>query len=377
LTDTQPLRRIAFIGSGLRLALSAALTAQRCASGATQILVINCSDGKLADGMTVLRPEMHHLHNDIGLQDIALDTKAESLAIYAVNCKLGGESVVLPFSDYGMARDGTAFHHHWLRGKQLGNDRALNEFSPALAVHNGKEALPLQLAAKIGIPYGMRVGIGGYAQLLMDCAVRAGAKIIDGPDAEIERAGSDYAYAIHVGNDKFDIDFLIDVSEDGRFAKPVGVEQAGWKDAAVWPSHHNQPDGIETLKLYRAVQCFLDLLPSRATSNAEMREYNRLMAAQEERIADMTCLLKGEMHAAKDRPALRRKIEVFQACGRIVIEDYEVFGAPEWLAVLMAVVGDPQNYDRLADRLPDAELLSWLADLQCKIGQLKIQLENI
>ncbi len=377
MTHIAPLRTIVLAGSGVRLALCAALIARHCVSEATKIIVLNCADADIVDADMILRPDMQRLHNDLQIQANALQSRAKARAVYAVDCAYDGGRIALPFGDYGMARDGAAFHHHWGKGKGLGQPYDLDQYSPSLAIHHGKAQLPLAIAAQIGIGFGLQVDRAGYAQLLLAKARDLGAKIVSAAQVTVRKGSADYPYSITMDGAQFEADFFIDVSPSGQWAGSIGLAETGWQDHSLYLPYSDQPQGIEASHLYSAIQRFIDMLPTRGGGTAERREYNRLSLEQSERIADMVCLLGNDDKSISQRPALRRKIEVFQTCGRIPVEDYEVFSPAEWLTILLAKCGNPLHHDRLADRLSEQDLLIWLDQLRGKIGQLKRQLESI
>ena len=99
-------------------------------------------------------------------------------------------------------------------------------------------------------------------------------------------------------------------------------------------------------------------------------EFNRLTNAEAERMTDFRSLLNQADLKDCSRSALRRKIDVFTACGRIPTEDYEVYMPQEWLAALWMRELRPRRHEKLAERMPESDLLNWIAALHTRVQSI-------
>ncbi|MDT8449589.1 MAG: tryptophan halogenase family protein [Wenzhouxiangellaceae bacterium] len=130
-----------------------------------------------------------------------------------------------------------------------------------------------------------------------------------------------------------------------------------------------------------AINRLLALLPhcSRMDKRGDMelgaREFNRLTAIEYERIRDFLILHyhaneRGDSEfwqacATMDIPdGLQYKIDHFRACARLVAEPYETFQNPNWLAVLVGQLGEPERWDPMADLRPHVDYKRYLNSIR-------------
>ncbi len=116
----------------------------------------------------------------------------------------------------------------------------------------------------------------------------------------------------------------------------------------------------------------LEMLPVGGGTPADIRRYNRLMAAEFETIRDFLIL---HFHAtARDDTdywrhlrtmalpdTLAERIDIYRASGRLYREADELFSKTSWLAVLHGQGIDPSGYDPIADGMPRDEAAARLA----------------
>lgn len=111
------------------------------------------------------------------------------------------------------------------------------------------------------------------------------------------------------------------------------------------------------------VSKLIGLFPASAAMTASATEYNRLMAAEADRLRDLMILhyrangRTGEplWDAARNAPPpdeLAHKIRMFAARGRVTLYDEETFEDPSWIAVFLGQGILPQRYHPLADQIP-------------------------
>ena len=144
----------------------------------------------------------------------------------------------------------------------------------------------------------------------------------------------------------------------------------GWQDGRLQIASGADLPGLEWQVLANAARRLCGLSAGLGNCDEEAREYTRLALQEEARITDMRALLNNDKPAATANPALRRKIDLFTACGRIPTEDFEVFAPHEWLAALIARGLEPRRYDRMAETLPEGELMQWLTRLRDQIARI-------
>ncbi len=119
-----------------------------------------------------------------------------------------------------------------------------------------------------------------------------------------------------------------------------------------------------------AISRLLQMLPGRAVSDADRREYNRQTDFELERIRDFLIL----HYLLNQRPepfwrdcrsmalpdTLAHKLDLFHANGRIVREHEELFTEAGWLQVLIGQGELPAGYHPLADTIEADELAEYM-----------------
>lgn len=324
-------RRICVSGTGVNVAVVGALVARRCAGPGCEV-VIAVKDDPNGDDRMLARPAWRRFHHDIGLDPAALAQVLSASPAFVTQILANGASALIPFAPAGQARGGAEFHQHWLRANGLVKQPPLDEFSPALPLARD-DNLTLDQAAQSGLEHGLAIGRKDYAGVLLQQAQHCGARVVgyvNRPDATLHIASRDEA------------------------------GPSLWQGARVQIGAASAIPGLGWQSLYDAANRLLALSADPAKSAPEQREFNRLSAASAERMEDFASFALSASPLDTQRPALRRKITVFQACGRIPLEDYEVLAAHEWLALFWAKGLRPARHDRLADVMPGNELLHWL-----------------
>ncbi len=375
MSGNQPFRRIAIVGDGLPAALAAAYLAKACGPAGTEVVVISASEtGQTGD--VVARPDMLRFNAELGIDPATLCQQGVASPLFAVEMHGGAGLILLPFAPAGIANNGVDFHHYWLRATQNGLANQLADYSLPLAFHEAKRGLAFESAASFKMPFGLRLDRAAYAQSLVNAAMGFGVRGTDGAfDGILASDSAEWPLRIKIADSEIGADFVVDVTSDGAAATALGRQQSGWTNRCLWVAGDCDIPGIELFRLQRAVSRFASLVPTHESVAADSAEFNRIYFAEEQRITDMACLIEGDEVAMRARPALARKIDVFSACGRIPSEDYEVFQPCEWLAALMAQGYLPKRPERLAERLPEAELHTWLGNLRTQVVELQEQIE--
>lgn len=128
------------------------------------------------------------------------------------------------------------------------------------------------------------------------------------------------------------------------------------------------------------VSRLVSMFPDRHFDAALIDEFNRQSRFEFERIRDFI-ILHYHANERDDSPfwierretpapdALRAKIDLFRATGRIYREHEELFTETGWLQVLIGQHITPQRYHPLADELSEAQLSGFLGDIRTLIDR--------
>lgn len=331
---TGPMHRSGIVGAAL---------ASRWAGPGREVVIAH--DGTGAEGTMVLRPDHQRLHDDIDLPQEAIIRHCMARPQFAIDMPMPGGAARLPFARFGAARGGVEFHQFWARAASRDTMPDLMEYSPSIALHSASGAIPPQLLQQRQLPFGLAVSTARYCELLLALAAKNSARIVSPADAAA-----------------MDAELVIDCS--------TAAGTAGWVERKLKVATDRDLPGIEWQVCVNAARRLIGLAGVLGNSAHEQREYSRLAQAEVERIADMRALLNDAAPLNTSRSALRRKIDVFTACGRIPTEDFEFFAPPEWLAAMWARGLRPRRFDRMARALPENELLQWLAAIHAQVRQL-------
>ncbi|MBB3349240.1 tryptophan halogenase family protein [Sphingomonas sp. BK069] len=115
------------------------------------------------------------------------------LGIEFVDWLRPGHRYVHPFGFYGLDMKGIEFHHHWLKGRELGDDTPLDAYSLAVVAGlQGRFAHPRpdqpgSPLSKLG--YAFQFDAGLYARFLRRLAEANGARRTEGRIVAVERDG--------------------------------------------------------------------------------------------------------------------------------------------------------------------------------------------
>lgn len=120
------------------------------------------------------------------------------------------------------------------------------------------------------------------------------------------------------------------------------------------------------------------MFPRREITQVEIDEYNRQSAIEFERIRDFI-ILHYHVNQRTDSEfwtycrtmqvpdALRRRIDLFAASGKIFREEDELFSKVAWLQVLIGQGVVPQDHHPVADLVSSGELENWLVNTKAGI----------
>ncbi len=329
--------RIIVCGPAVRVGIVGAYLAARWASEGRELVIV--AEDEETDEAVLLRPGFERFHGEVGL---APDTLSGAAPALATSVPTHDGVIEFPFSPFGMANAGVDFHHYWQRAGKVSEQPGLPEFSLALALADKAERADL---SKLPVAVGLRISRRAYSQALLSLAERHGAQL----DPVFDASVSEHSLLVDCRNSN---------------ARPR------WEGTQLVVASDHDIDGIESAICIGAARRLVALMADLGNNSAEQAEYNRLAEQEVERIADMRELLACVDPRSTSRQALKRKVDLFEACGRIPTEDFEVFLPPEWLAALWSRGVRPRRHDRMASAMPEADLLQWLAALRRQIGEI-------
>ena len=128
------------------------------------------------------------------------------------------------------------------------------------------------------------------------------------------------------------------------------------------------------------VSRLISMFPDAGFNDALIAEYNRQTRFEFERIRDFLILhyvanerddaaFWRECQAIDIPDALRAKIDLFRASGRIYREHEELFTEVGWLQVMLGQGVEPQGWHPAADALREADLQRFFQDIRTLIGR--------
>ena len=139
--------------------------------------------------------------------------------------------------------------------------------------------------------------------------------------------------------------------------------------------------------LQRQIERLLTLVPCSGDMSVERREFNR-QGADDYTHAELfnralfetkTSFQSPYWLTAREEPAdekLNQKISQFESRGVLVAFDLEPFNAEDWTILHHGMGRRPARYDRVADRVPEAEVRPMLAAMTRDIENLVKTMPN-
>lgn len=392
-------------------------------------------------------PSLKGFHASLGLSEDALMVATNAtfrLGTVFRDWTRRDHDYIHPFSEFGGAMQGTAFHHYWLRLKGEGRAPPFEDFAlAAVAGRQGRFSRPSDDPRSVAstMAYGLHLDVPDYVAVLKRLALSRGVEVEAARVANVER-GADGGVAAVVAEDgrRFQGDLFIDAS--GQAGVVVGRLGGDWIDWSHWlpcdrieastaaggigaaltearavrggwllkaprrgggagiakitssafgsgddetqRSFSNgrrsqtwignciaiglsattlEPLEASGLHLVQSgVSKLVGLFPAGGSMAASAAEYNRLMAAEADRLRDLLILhyrangRTGEplWDSARSMPLpdeLAHKMRMFVSRGRVVLYDDETFEDASWIAVFMGQNKVPRRYHPLADQL--------------------------
>ncbi|MBB3693315.1 tryptophan halogenase family protein [Sphingomonas sp. BK580] len=193
---TDSIRRVVIVGGGTAGWMAAAAIARVLGEipGLSIELVESEAIGTVGVGEATI-PQIVLFNKMLGIDEAEFlrETRATyKLGIEFVDWMRPGHRYVHPFGFYGLDMKGIEFHHHWLKGRELGDDTPLDAYSLAVVAGlQGRFAHPRpdqpgSPLSKLG--YAFQFDAGLYARFLRRLAEANGARRTEGRIVAVERA---------------------------------------------------------------------------------------------------------------------------------------------------------------------------------------------
>lgn len=335
-------------GPALRVAVIGAYLARRWLSPGRRLVL---SPSNVEAGADILRARPDHLrfHSELGVSLDALIKEAGARPLLASYYESARDKLSLPFLPVGPAQGGVEFQHYWCRANRIVEQPDLLSFSPAIALQHVDDGPSWAHIQKGATGFGLALRQQDYVRTLLNVATQLGG-VVTADEASVD--------------------------ENSVTFDCSGVVDPGWTGSIVALRQASALPGIDWQISVNAARRFVDMSSSSAHCASEQREYSRLAGAEARRIADMEELLCSHDLRSCVSPTLRRKVELFEACGRIPSEDFEVFSQPEWIVALWYAGIRPRRYDRMADRMPEAQLMAMIEEQKRQVQAINRMEEN-
>lgn len=209
------------------------------------------------------------------------------------------------------------------------------------------------------------------------------------------RIGNGYVYSSDVIDQVAATDELVGRLEGAALAEPLHLRFKAGQRTRNWTGNcvavglsAGFIEPLESTSIYliqKAITTLIELWPDRAFEATDIREFNRVMDVEAERIRDFIIL---HYHATRreDSPlwdhvrnmtlpdSLAEKLDLFRSRGTVQKYQEGLFTHPSWVAVMLGQGVIPRHYHPLADKPPEDNLVPGLAGLRETIRRAAVSM---
>jgi tryptophan 7-halogenase len=204
------------------------------------------------------------------------------------------------------------------------------------------------------------------------------------------RVGNGYVYCSNFIGDTEAADELLSSVEGKALADPLRLRFATGRRKSFWNKNcvaiglsAGFLEPLESTSIHliqRGIAVLLKFFPDRHFKSADIDRYNKIFAAEYERIRDFLLLHYGtterddselwrHCRSLEFPDSLKERIELFRSYGRILREDNELFPVQSWLYIFIGQNILPTGYDPMADILAEADVQSNLDDIRSVVRE--------
>lgn len=196
-------QHIVILGGGAAGWIAAALLARKTDRGQTRITLVESEEiGIIGVGEATV-PLLAHCNSLLGIDEFDFVARTQGtfkLGIEFCDWGVAGNRHFHAFSDYGHPVEGVSAHHYWLRLRQAGDERPIDDYSFAYAVAKHNNFAP-SLAPNSRYHHAYHFDAALYARYLRDVAVELGVERIEGKMTHVDLDGeSGDITAIHLAD---------------------------------------------------------------------------------------------------------------------------------------------------------------------------------
>ena len=221
-------------------ALATLLKADQPEALATVRLIESAEIGTVGVGEATL-PHIKEFNDLLGINEAEFMRRTRAtfkLGIEFLDWGKLGNSYIHPFGAFGQPLAGAEFNHIWTRGRRLGNDRPLEEYSYAcVASRLQRFDFPSEdfKSIKSTYSYAYHFEAGLYAAFLRDFAEARGLRRSEGKVTEVRQdaVSGDVTAVVLESGDVITGDLFIDCSGFRALLIQDAV-QSGWEDWSQW-----------------------------------------------------------------------------------------------------------------------------------------------